>query len=114
LLDYDQETKDFYRWKVEYSQKEVADLLLQKTGINFGQIINMIPVSRGNSGRLIKLKIIGTERTVTIGKELEIRKALSKSHLYSSAFIVELQDIVEGIPGKFILRGAGWGHGAGL
>lgn len=114
LLDYDQETKDFYRWTVEYSQKETAELLQQKTGINFGQIINMIPVSRGNSGRLIKLKIIGTERTVTIGKELEIRKALSKSHLYSSAFLVELKDIVEGIPGKFILRGAGWGHGAGL
>lgn len=114
LLDYDQETKDFYRWTVTYSQKELSELLLQKTGINFGKVLKLVPVSRGESGRLIKLQIIGTEKTMTIGKELEIRKALSKSHLYSSAFVIETLDENDGVPETFVLKGAGWGHGAGL
>ncbi|MCL5030420.1 MAG: SpoIID/LytB domain-containing protein [Bacteroidetes bacterium] len=114
LLDYDLETTDFYRWKVEYSQKEISELIKTKSGIDFGEIIDLVPIERGYSSRLIKLKIIGTKKTLIIGKELEIRRTLSTSHLYSSAFIVEQQDMQNGIPQKFILTGAGWGHGVGL
>jgi len=114
LLDYDQETKDFYRWKAEYAQAELSALLLEKSGIDFGEIVDIIPVERGLSSRLIKVKIVGTKKTLTIGKELEIRRILSKTHLYSSAFIVEKSDIVNGIPQKITLLGAGWGHGVGL
>lgn len=114
LLDYDQETKDFYRWKVEYTQQELSTLLKEKTGIDFGNIIDLVPVERGLSSRLIKLKIIGTNRTLTIGKELEIRRILSKTHLYSSAIVVEKYDIKDNIPGRFEIFGAGWGHGVGL
>lgn len=112
LNDYDQETNDFFRWKVVYSQEELSDLVKARSGVDFGTITDLIPVERGCSARLIKLKIVGTLKTMTIGKELEIRKTLSKSHLYSSAFIVEKQEIA----GKmhFILHGAGWGHGVGL
>jgi len=114
LLDYDQETKDFYRWRVEYSQEEVSDLLKSKTGIDFGNILDLIPIERGNSSRLVKLKIVGTKKTLTIGKELEIRRALSTSHLYSSAIVVEKTGNIDGVPQKFIISGAGWGHGVGL
>jgi stage II sporulation protein D len=114
LLDYDQETKDFYRWKVEYSQQQISDLIKKKSGIDFGKIKDLIPVERGLSARLIKLKIVGTNKTLTIGKELEIRRTLSETHLYSSAFIVEKSGNKDGLPEKFILRGAGWGHGVGL
>ncbi|MEY8686386.1 SpoIID/LytB domain-containing protein [Bacteroides sp. AN502(2024)] len=115
LNNYDQETTDFYRWKVEYTQDELSKLIKERSGIDYGQIIDLIPVARGTSARLWKLKIVGTQRTLTIGKELEIRRTLSPSHLYSSAFVVDKEDISpEGIPGRFILTGAGWGHGAGL
>ena len=114
LLDYDQETTDFYRWKVEYTQKEIADLIKKNTEIDFGEIQDLIPIERGVSARLIKLKIAGTKKTLIIGKELEIRRTLSTSHLYSSAFVVDKEDIQNGIPQKFILTGAGWGHGVGL
>ncbi|MCW8849104.1 MAG: SpoIID/LytB domain-containing protein [Melioribacteraceae bacterium] len=114
LNNYDRDTKDFYRWKVEFSQEEISSLINEKSGYNFGNIIDLIPVERGHSGRLVKLKIIGSEKTLTIGKELLIRKVLSKSHLYSSAFVVERQNIENGIPKKFVLHGAGWGHGVGL
>lgn len=114
LNDYDQETTDFYRWKVTYQQSELAELIARKSGREFGAIIDLIPVERGLSGRLKKLKIIGTKLTLIIGKELEIRKLLSESHLYSSAFVVDKQNINQGIPGEFILTGAGWGHGVGL
>lgn len=114
LLDYDQETKDFYRWKVEYLQSELSNLIKEKLQIDFGNIIDLIPVERGFSGRLIKLKIVGTKTSIIIGKELEIRRVLSPSHLYSSAFYVEKENVVDGIPQKFILHGAGWGHGVGL
>jgi SpoIID/LytB domain protein len=114
LNNYDQETTDFYRWKVTYSQDEISELLARRSGINFGQIIDLIPVSRGESGRLIELKIVGTKQTITVGKELEIRKWLSNSHLYSSAFVVDKSEIVNGIPKHFTLTGAGWGHGVGL
>ncbi len=114
LNDYDQETKDFYRWEVEYTQEKVAELINTKSGFDFGDIIDLIPVERGQSGRLIKLKIVGSKKTMTIGKELEIRKILSDSHLYSSAFVVEKGEEVNGVPQKFTLKGAGWGHGVGL
>jgi SpoIID/LytB domain protein len=114
LNDYDQETTDFYRWKLVYQQADLAELIARKSGRDFGQIIDLIPVERGLSGRLKKLKIVGTKLTLTIGKELEIRKTLSESHLYSSAFVVDKQDIQNGIPEQFILTGAGWGHGVGL
>ena len=115
LNNYDQETTDFYRWKVEYTQDELSALILKRSGIDYGQIIDLVPIARGTSGRLWKLKIVGTKRTLIIGKELEIRRTLSASHLYSSAFVVDKEDISpEGIPGRFILTGAGWGHGVGL
>jgi SpoIID/LytB domain protein len=114
LNNYDQETTDFYRWKVEYTQAEISEILTKRSGKDFGQIIDLIPVKRGESGRLIELKIVGTNQTIVVGKELEIRKWLSDSHLYSSAFVVDKSDIVDGIPQHFTLTGAGWGHGVGL
>ena len=114
LNDFDQETTDFYRWSQTYSQAEVKQLLEEKLEVRFGDIIDLIPLERGKSGRIYRLKIVGKERTLIIGKELEIRRALSKSHLYSSAFIVEKADIKDGVPQKFIIKGAGWGHGVGL
>ena len=114
LLDYDQKTTDFFRWKVVFSQKELKALLKTNLKIDFGEIIDLIPLERGYSGRIIKLKIIGSLKTLIIGKELLIRKSLSKTHLYSSAFIVNKEKILDGIPQKFILTGAGWGHGVGL
>ena len=114
LNDFDQETTDFYRWIQIYSQAEVKQLLEEKLAMQFGDIIDLIPMERGNSGRIYRLKIIGTQRTLIIGKELEIRRALSKSHLYSSAFVVEKVDIKDGVPQQFVIKGAGWGHGVGL
>ena len=114
LNDFDQETTDFYRWSQTYSQAEVKQLLEEKLEVQFGDIIDLIPLERGKSGRIYRLKIVGKERTLIIGKELEIRRALSKSHLYSSAFIVEKADIKDSVPQKFVIKGAGWGHGVGL
>ncbi len=114
LPDFDQATTDFYRWKVEYSQQEISGLVKKRSGIDFGEIVKLEPVERGFSGRMIKLKITGTKKTLTVGKELEIRKWFSKSHLYSSAFVVDHLEIENGIPQKFVLTGAGWGHGVGL
>ena len=108
LNDYDQETNDFYRWTVEYTVDEISDLIREKLKDDFGTIIDLIPLERGKSGRIWKLKIVGTKKTFTIGKELEIRRALSNSHLYSSAFDVEKTDK------GFRLNGKGWGHGVGL
>ncbi len=112
LNDYDQETNDFYRWKIEYDQTVLSELVKKRTGIDFGTITDLIPIKRGVSGRLIMLKIVGEKKTFIIGKELEIRKALSESHLYSSAFIIQKEEKNGKV--KFILRGAGWGHGVGL
>jgi SpoIID/LytB domain protein len=114
LNDYDMETKDFYRWKITLSQRDLQQLLKSKIGIDLGAITDMIPLERGSSGRIIRLKIIGSKATKIIGKELEIRKALSPSHLYSSAFVVEKQGLEKSYPQHFILSGAGWGHGVGL
>ena len=116
LNNYDQETTDFYRWKVEYTNDEISEMACRRSGIDFGKIVDLIPIERGTSGRLVRLKIVGTKRTVVIGKELEIRKTLSNSHLYSSAFTVEKHDVdaQTGLPARFTLHGAGWGHGVGL
>jgi SpoIID/LytB domain protein len=116
LNDYDQETRDFYRWQTVITQSEVRDLLFRRLGISVGDVCDLIPVERGVSGRLIRLKIVGSERTITIGKELEIRKAFSESHLYSSAFVVEKRyaSDADSLPSQFVLKGAGWGHGVGL
>ncbi len=128
LKDYDSETKDFYRWKVEYTQQELHDIILERTGEDYGVILDLIPLERGVSGRICRLKIVGSKKTKIIGKELEIRKTLSRSHLYSSAFVVEIAGqagndeaapaVMPGstghFPASFILRGAGWGHGVGL
>lgn len=108
LNSYDQETNDFYRWTVSYTMSQLSDLVRRKSGIDFGLIRDLIPVERSEAGRIIRLKIAGDRRTVTVGKELEIRKWLSESHLYSSAFDVE--HTADGI----VLHGRGWGHGVGL
>ena len=108
LNGYDLETPDYYRWTVEYTTARVSDIFRRKSGLDIGDIVDLRPVKRGPSGRIYELEIEGTKQTVTIGKELEIRRTLSESHLFSSAFIVEkTQD-------GFILKGAGWGHGVGL
>lgn len=112
LNNYDQETNDFYRWKVTYNQEELSDLVRERTGIDFGRITSLEPLTRGTSGRLIRLRITGDKKSIVIGKELEIRKALSKSHLYSAAFTVE--KVEEQDQTRFVLHGAGWGHGVGL
>ena len=114
LNDYDRETQDFYRWTVEYGQNELSALISDKLKMDFGAIVDLIPVERGRSGRISKLRIVGTERTFTIGKELEIRRALSETHLYSSAFVVDRLGMRDGIPQRFVIHGAGWGHGVGL
>ncbi|MBQ3699253.1 MAG: DUF4922 domain-containing protein [Prevotella sp.] len=108
LNDYDLETNDFYRWTVEYTTDELSKLVAEKLKDDFGQIVDLVPLERGKSDRIWKLKIVGTKKTLTIGKELEIRRALSESHLYSSAFEVEKT------PTGFRLNGKGWGHGVGL
>jgi len=114
LVEFDQKTKDFFRWKVELTQAEIAELVEKKTGIDFGNILDLVPVQRGASGRLIKLRIVGGKEEKIIGKELEIRRVLSETHLYSSAFVIEKIIGENNVPEKFILHGAGWGHGVGL
>ena len=115
LNDYDQETANFYRWKETLSQEKLQQLIADKLKMDLGAILDMKAVERGKSGRISKLQIIGTEKTFTIGKELEIRRTLSDSHLLSSAFVVDKYDKDEqGVPQRFELIGAGWGHGVGL
>ncbi len=119
LNNYDQETVNFYRWKQEYSQIELSELIKSRGGVDYGDIIDLIPIERGPSSRLIKLKIVGTKKSMVIGKELEIRRTLSTSHLYSSSFVVEkigeiTLDNGAVVPSNFVLHGAGWGHGVGL
>ena len=115
LNNYDQETPDFYRWHVEYTQEELARLIHRRTGVDYGAIADLVPVARGTSGRLWKMRIVGTRLTRVIGKELEIRRTLSPTHLYSSAFVVDKTDYrPDGLPGRFLLTGAGWGHGVGM
>lgn len=114
LNNYDQETTNFYRWKVRYTQEELAELIRTNTKCDYGKIIDLIPVERGKSGRISKLKIVGTLKTLIIGKELEIRRTLSDTHLFSSAFVVDKGPQQDDVPAWFELTGAGWGHGVGL
>ena len=115
LNDYDQETIDFYNWSVEYTQEQLSELISRKRGIDFGRIRSLEPVERGKSGRITLLRIVGEKHTMVIGKELEIRKTLSESHLYSSWFTVEeSQYDADGFPKRFVINGRGWGHGVGL
>ena len=108
LPDFDRETKEFFRWRVEYSRKELEEILREKSGFDFGTLQEIRPLRRGPSGRIYQLKIVGSKRSMVVGKELEIRRWLSPTHLYSSAFVV----VVEG--DRIIFHGAGWGHGVGL
>lgn len=114
LPSFDQETVDFYRWQVRLQQDELQTLLQQKLALDFGAIKALEPVERGASGRLVRLRIVGERQTLVIGKELEIRRALSNSHLYSSALVIEPGAVQNGVPAHFTLYGAGWGHGVGL
>jgi SpoIID/LytB domain protein len=108
LPGFDQETQDFYRWKVVYTPEQIRDLIQTRYGLDVGAVSELTPLQRGPSGRIIRLRIRGDSASLEIAKELEIRRALSKTHLYSSAFVVERNGPA------FILRGAGWGHGVGL
>ena len=120
LKDYDLETTNFYEWCTKISQDKLCQLLLEKLHLDLGNILDLVPVEIGKSGRISQLRIVGTKRSFTIGKELEIRRALSDTHLYSSAFTVEKGDFLitgvdrRDIPSSFILKGKGWGHGVGL
>ncbi len=114
LPAFDRETLHFYRWQVAYTRKELEAILCKKSGIDFGDLHHIIPVERGPSGRICKLKIIGSKKTVVVGKELEIRRWLSKSHLLSSAFIVAIEHDMDNRIKRFIFHGGGWGHGVGL
>lgn len=115
LVDFDQSTTRFFRWKIQYTQQELSGLLFRKSGIDFGTILDLEVLERGQSGRIVRLRIVGTQQTIIVGKELEIRKWLSDSHLYSSAFFIDKQfDGTDTWPSQFILFGAGWGHGVGL
>lgn len=115
LPGFDQETQNFYRWKIDYTQEELSDILRVRTGIDFGPVSALESVERGESGRIIKLRIVGEKRSLVLGKELEIRRALSRSHLYSSAFVAQMkQRSQSGVPAAISLIGAGWGHGVGL
>jgi SpoIID/LytB domain protein len=114
LNGYDRETNDFYRWRVEYSQKELSELIFRRSGIDFGLVEELQPVERGTSGRIVKLRIVGGLKTMLVGKELEIRRWLSPTHLYSSAFVVDKIWNAEENCFHFLLKGAGWGHGVGL
>ena len=110
----DCETKDFFRWKVEYSREELEEILREKSGFDFGALREIVPLQRGPSGRICRVEIIGSKRSMIVGKELEIRRWLSRSHLYSSAFIVSMKWSPQGEAERFIFNGAGWGHGVGL
>jgi SpoIID/LytB domain protein len=114
LPSFDQETTDFFRWKLVYTREELEALILKKSGIDFGTLHSLTPLERGPSGRIYRLKIEGSKRTLIVGKELEIRRWLSKSHMYSSAFVVDTERDAAGIPVTFTFTGAGWGHGVGL
>lgn len=115
LNNFDQETTEFYRWRVTYTQSQISGLVARKLGVDIGDIIDLVPMGRGKSGRLYKLKIVGSRKSLVIGKELEIRRALSETHLYSSAFVVDRKCVDDnGVPAAFELVGAGWGHGVGL
>ncbi len=114
LPAFDRETKSFFRWTTEYSREELEEILREKSGFDFGDLKEIIPLRRGPSGRIRQLKIVGSKKSVVVGKELEIRRWLSRSHLYSSAFLVKVKYDSGENPARFTFHGAGWGHGVGL
>ena len=114
LLDYDRETKSFFRWTIEYSREELEEILREKSGFDFGTLKEIVPLSRGPSGRISRLKIVGSKKNIIVGKELEIRRWFSRSHLLSSAFVVKVKYNPHGEIERFTIHGAGWGHGVGL
>jgi SpoIID/LytB domain protein len=114
LPDFDRETKDFFRWTAQFAREELEQILREKSGFDFGTLQAIIPLLRGPSGRISKLKIVGSAMSIIVGKELEIRRWLSPNHLYSSAFVVETEYAAKGTVKQFIFHGAGWGHGVGL
>lgn len=114
LNDYDQATVDFYRWSVRYTANELAGIIKERSGIDFGQILNLQVIERSASGRIVRLRIVGSRQSLIVGKELEIRRILSRTHLYSSAFVVDMERDNHNEPTAFRLHGAGWGHGVGL
>ncbi len=114
LPSFDQETTDFFRWRVDYQREELERIVHKRSGIDFGTISALVPLQRGPSARITRLQIVGTKKTMIVGKELEIRRWLSRSHLYSSAFVVDADRDANGMPTRFTFYGAGWGHGVGL
>jgi stage II sporulation protein D len=114
LPAFDRETKSFFRWTIEYSREELEGILREKSGFDFGDLKEIVPLRRGPSGRICRLKIVGSKKSVVVGKELEIRRWLSPSHLYSSAFLVKVKYDPRGKAERFTFHGAGWGHGVGL
>ena len=114
LPSFDRETRNFFRWTIEYPQEELEEILREKSGFDFGDLQEITPLLRGPSGRVRRLQITGSKKTIVVGKELEIRRWLSRSHLYSSAFLVEVKKDSRGKPERFTFQGAGWGHGVGL
>ena len=119
MNNYDQETVDFYRWKVEYSREQISELVAHRSGAELGMLNSLEPLERGESGRISKLRITGSEKAIVVGKELEIRRILSESHLKSSAFDVEYRAAGVTVASSdkwdtLVLHGSGWGHGVGL
>jgi SpoIID/LytB domain protein len=114
LPSFDQETTNFFRWTVTYKREELEEIIHAKSGLDFGTLLRLTPIERGPSGRIVRLNIEGTKLRLIVGKELEIRRWLAKSHLYSSAFVVRAERDENSIPIRFTLHGAGWGHGVGL
>ena len=114
LPSFDRETRDFFRWTVEYPREELEEILREKSGLDFGDLKEIIPLRRGPSGRIRQLRITGSKKSIVVGKELEIRRWLSRSHLYSSAFLVKAERGSRGKVQRFTFQGAGWGHGVGL
>jgi SpoIID/LytB domain protein len=114
LPSFDRETADFFRWTLSYGREELEGIIRERSGIDIGTLIDLVPLHRGPSGRITRLRIVGSGRTIIVGKELEIRRILSRSHLYSSAFLPQIQRGSDGRPSTVVLRGAGWGHGVGL
>ncbi len=114
LNDYDMETMNFYRWEVRFTQHQLSQLIERNLGMKFGDILRLEPLEAGPAGHISRLRIVGSERTYIIGKELQIRKTLSTSHLLSSAFTVSLEDLQDGVPQTIVLKGKGWGHGVGM
>ncbi len=114
LPAYDRETTDFFRWAVSYRREDLEEILRDRSGFDIGSLVDLVPLHRGPSGRITRLRVVGSRRTLVVGKELEIRRWLSRSHLYSSAFLVQIERGSDGLPVTITLRGAGWGHGVGL